>query len=527
MKKNRSIASNAAILTVSGLAVKVIGFFFKIPLGRIITASGMGDYAPAYEMYSFALIIATAGIPVAIAKMVAERIAVGEYKNAIKVFKLSRRLMIMIGLAGFIALFFGGEIIADFINMQTAALSIKATSFALIIVPVVAAYRGFFQGTNDMVPTAVSEVVEQLFRTSVGLLLAILFYYEIGISSKGASISQLQSKGAVGACLGASIGAVAALIVLIGFYRNREIETGKERLDRSIEIILELIRIALPITLTASILSIVNLIDISIVQTRLLDLGYSYNKAKSMYGELTSFAAPIIGIPMVFVQSLGISLLPAVAKDYKLNNIELAIKKTEEAFTIASSIIFPCAIGLFILAEPILKLLYGSQISADSPSVRSLRVYAICFVFIALTTLASSILQSIGRQRASTEFMIIGIIFKTILTWVLTGIEQVNVLGAPIGTTVAYIISSILDLRFLKRKIDYSLQPKRIIHILLLSLLMGAFVIIVFMLLNSVFGNGFSVLMSIAVGIIMYFALGFRFRIIPIEIIEYVINRGR
>lgn len=277
MGKTNTIARNAAVLTLSGLTVKTIGFFFRIPLGRLLTASGMGDYSPAYEIYSFALLFSTAGLPVAIAKMIAERNAVGELENSKKVFRISRLLMMVMGLVGFLVLFVFSDNISHLIGLESSSLSIKATSFALLFVPLLAAYRGYFQGSNNMVPTAISEIIEQLLRVVFGLLFAVLLIkgFEIsGVLNEAMTVAQLRSRGAAGACMGASVGACGALIFIRHKYRTEPwVESGGS-VDKGKDILLDLLAISFPITLTAGVVSIVNLIDISIVQTQLLKLGY-------------------------------------------------------------------------------------------------------------------------------------------------------------------------------------------------------------------------------------------------------------
>ena len=173
----KSFIQGAAVLAVAGLLVKVLGAIFKIPLGNMIGADGMAYYNPAYYVYNFFLTLATAGIPVAISRMVSERVSFGQFREAHHVFKISRALMMAIGVGSFIIVFFGAEILAQASNVPGAAMSMRAISPALIFVPLMASYRGYFQGMQEMTPTAVSQVVEQVFRVVVGLSLAYFLYH--------------------------------------------------------------------------------------------------------------------------------------------------------------------------------------------------------------------------------------------------------------------------------------------------------------------------------------------------------------
>lgn len=527
MKDQNVIAKNVLVLSFSGVLVKAIGFFFRIPLGRILTASGMGDYAPAYEIYSFALAFATAGLPVAIAKMISERIAVGEYENAERVFIISRRLMAVIGVVGFLLVYSFSNPLSVLIKVESSALSIKATSFAIIVVPILASYRGYFQGNNNMFPTAVSELVEQTLRVISGLFLAIMMYdgyLSFGDSKEYLSTSQLQSRGAAGACLGTFFGAIGGLLIIRLFRKNRK-KVCAFHTDSNKKILSELFRIAYPITFIACIVPIVNIIDISIVQTQLLKLGYDYSTSKAMFGELTAFASPIIGIPQVFIQSIAASILPIISMENKLHNIDAARKRFQDASTAACLFCMPCSVGLFVLSEPILALLYGSQINNNSPSINCLKIYSISFIFLSLTIIASSALQGLGRQFVATRFMLCGIVVKIILSWFLTGIPSINILGAPLGTTIAYLISSFLDYRYIKKAIGFSGRAGRYMHIALLSLFMGCIVRYVYFMLLELLGNEITLFISIVCGIFVYLSAGMIFRIIPMRIINLYIRK--
>ena len=210
----KSLVKGAAVLAVAGIVVKVLGAFFRIPLGNMIGAEGMANYSPAYSLYAFMLVFATAGLPVAISKMVSERCATGQFREAERVFKISRTLMMIIGVIGFCLLFFFSDTIAELVKVPGSALSMKATAPALLLVPIMSSYRGYFQGMQEMVPTAVSQVVEQIFRVFLGLAAAWILYNSatdiMGFTN--------DERGAAGGCFGASAGAVGGLVTMMIIY---------------------------------------------------------------------------------------------------------------------------------------------------------------------------------------------------------------------------------------------------------------------------------------------------------------------
>ena len=209
MSKN-SFLKGAVVLGVAGLIVKILGAFFRIPLGRLITSEGMGYYQTAYPIYVLLLSISTSGFPIAISKMVSERRAVGNYKGAHRVFTITLKILLVLGLLTFSIFFFGARIIVNALNNPNAYYSMVALAPALLFVPIMAAYRGYFQGRNNMTPTAVSQIIEQSARVGFGLILA---YF---LMPKGLDYA------AAGGSFGATAGAIFGMaFILFVYYINK------------------------------------------------------------------------------------------------------------------------------------------------------------------------------------------------------------------------------------------------------------------------------------------------------------------
>lgn len=517
MSRKNSAVGGAAILAAAGIIVKLLGFVFRIPLTRWIGASGMADYTPAYDVYSLLLIVATSGIPVAISKMVSERCAVGEYKEAGRVFRIARLLMWGIGITGFLILWFFAGPISKAIGIETSALSMRATAPALLFVPIMSSYRGFFQGLQIMQPTALSQIAEQIARVIIGLGAAYLLFKGIifpdQFNGGFTGMEALRSKGAAGACLGASAGALAGFLVMIWIrfmYRhilNRKIakdhstvhEPGKQLLKR-------IIWIAFPITLAACIMPIVNLIDVAIVQNRLTGMGYSYEAAKSLYGQLTAMAAPIISFPLVLIQALTATIVPMVSRAWKLKDHNLLERDCIFGFRASQLISLPCIVGMMVIAQPILILFYGDQARRAPAAASCLQIYAISFFFLSLVSIATAMLQGLGKQHIPVINLFIGIGLKIIITWTLTGVSTINVRGAAIGTTCSYALASVLDIIALKRITGVRLELVRSLgKPLAASAVMGAAVILTNMLMNKLTSSLYlNTLVDILVGMIVY-----------------------
>lgn len=458
--EKRSFIQGAAVLAAAGLLVKVLGAIFRIPLGNMIGENGMAYYSPAYYVYNFFLILATAGIPVAISRMVSERASFGQFREADRVFRISRLLMLLIGGVSFIIVFFGAGIIAEIVHVPGAALAMRAIAPSLIFVPVMASYRGYFQGMQDMVPTAVSQVIEQAFRVAVGLSLASFFFHSAQeLTGPGRVIPE--QAGAAGATLGATAGSIGGLLVMLIVYmmnrgkiKNRiarEKRGFRSARESSNAILKKIAAIAIPITIGAAIMPIVNLIDVAVVVSRLQASGWDKNVAEGMLGQLTSFAGSLINFPQVLTQAVAMSLVPLVAAAYKQKDMPYLRENVQTGLRMAVILGLPCALGLFALAEPILVLLYPARQASAISAAPCLMVMSVGVVFLSTVQTLAGVLQGIGRQMVPVRNLAIGVIVKIVVTWTLTGIPAINILGAAAGTVCAYFIASVLNVMAVKK----------------------------------------------------------------------------
>ncbi len=489
--------------------MKILGAFFRIPLTNWIGADGMANYAPAYAIYSVLLVISTAGLPVATSKMVSERYAVGQYREAERVFRLSRLLMTALGvLGGLVVLFGAGPIAEHFIHIPGSALAMQATAPALIIVPIMSAYRGYFQGQQNMNPTAVSQIVEQVFRVGVGLSLG---YYMIN-GTLFAEQYDPGARGAAGGCFGASAGAIFGLITVLLIYSankkaiRRRIRNDQNKVRESSGHILKTITIiAIPITIGAALLPLMNSIDASIVNYRLLQTGWETETAKDLYGQLTSMADPIIGFPQVFMQAIIVSIVPMVSAAKRVNDREGLNSTIALGFRMTTLIAMPCAAGLLVLAKPALLLLYPLQEKSAISATPCLQVLALGFIFLALVTTMTGILQGLTKQNWPVINLAIGIVIKIIITWFLVGIGSINIVGAAVGTLCAYLTAATLDYLCVRRFTGVRIQVKQtVIKPALSAIVMAVIVFGAYKLFMLAGHNSIATLAAILVGACVY-----------------------
>lgn len=438
----KSFVGGAAILGVAGLIVKFLGAFFRIPVSNWL-GGGMAYYQAAYPIYNILLTLATAGIPVAISRLVAERTVIGDHYAANNVFRVSFRLLLGIGIGTGLLCFIGAGWYSDRVGLPETEIALKALIPALVIIPVMSAFRGYFQGMQNMKPTAVSQIIEQVFRVGAGLVLAYVLLKKY---------SQNLEYAAAGATFGASAGAIGGLVVVWLIYManrkhiNRRIRKSTVKTEeKSGEVMKRILIIAVPITLGACIMPLMNLIDASIVSNRLQAVGFSYAETKDLYTELSSFASTIINFPQIIVQSIAISMVPAISMAFREKDSEGQRNNVKMGVRMSNLLSFPCAAGLIILAEPILLLLYSRQADMAVDAAGSLIVLAVGFVFLAIAQTLTGALQGIGKQLVPVRNLCIGAVFKAAVTFILVGIPELNVVGAALGTCAAYIVASVLD----------------------------------------------------------------------------------
>ena len=512
----KSFFKGAVILGIAGIIVKVFGAFFRIPLANIIGDTGMGYYQTAYPVYVLLLTLSTAGIPTAIARLVSERTTEGNHKEAYRIFTVSFRLLLAMGIVTSLLLFLGAPYIVQYMKGEPEAIySMRSIAPALLFVPIMAAFRGYFQGQQDMTPTASSQVIEQAFRVVFGLSMAVI------LLPAGLKFA------AAGASAGAAAGGFCGLIGIFAIYmRRRSVirENCRNSLDGEPEaaksILWKIVVIAVPVTIGAAIMPIMTNIDLAIVVRRLVQSGYSSAEANSLYGQLSGFSTPLINLPQVLTQAIAMSLVPAVASAFSAKDQEFLRYNTAFGIRTAMIIGMPCSVGLMVLSKPIMLLLYPAQQASAVNAAESLFILAFGAIFLSLVQTLTGILQGVKRQLIPVINLAIGAGIKVIITYVLTGIPSVNVKGAAAGTAAAYITAALLNYRAVRKytgsRPNFSLTFGRP---MLSAAIMGAIVWAIYSGLSLLTGNTVATMVSVFCGVVVYGFCILRFKgITPDEI---------
>ncbi len=463
---NKKFLKGTLILTASSMVVKVIGSLNWIILSRILGGEGIGLYQMGFPIYLMAITVSSAGIPVAISIITAEKVAENDFFGAKRVFNVSLRLLFISGLVFSSALWFGaGWLIENhWIRDARAYYSIIALAPAVFFVTFLASFRGYLQGWQIMMPTAASEVVEQLMRVVTMIVFAYMFMpYGLEYAAGGAS-------------MGAGVGAFCALLVLMWFYARLK-RSLKEKMQGTVakepeparKIIIRLLKLALPVSLSSLMLPVVANLDLLIVPQRLEAAGFSVGESTELFGYLTGMAVPLVNLATIFTAAMTINLVPAISESRTLKD-EAGIKaKIRTAFRVAMIITLPCSVGLYFLAGDVAALIYNAPGAAGAIRTMSFGIF-----LLGLHQISTGILQGLGKTALPVIAMILAAAIKVCLSWVLTAQPELGINGASLATLADFGIAALLNMMFIYKHAHYTLSISSIIKPALASALMGA-----------------------------------------------------
>ena len=500
MARKTSFVKQAAILAAAGILVRVLGFLYRVPLTNMIGDEGNGIYSAGYYIYTFFLVMSSAGLPVAISKMVSEKLSLGQFFAAHKIFKTSLMVSFIIGfICSALMYFFAGEL-CNIIGSPDSYYTIITLSPTICVVSVMAVFRGYFQGMNTTMPTAFSQVIEQIFNAVFSVLLAYIFIDNVLYSAAGGTA-------------GTGIGALAGLIFIVFIYFllrpsiKRRVYYDKRlyKEESSKTITKNLIKLAVPIITGTAIFSMTNLIDMQMVNSRLAAAGFPQDKINALYGQLTGKYVTITTLPVSISTAVATAVLPAIAAGVAKKAFRDVSIKMNVALRVTMIISIPAAIGIGVLGDQILAMLYPNY----SEGGILLKVGSVSIIFLALSQIATGILQGLGKAYIPAVNAVIGAILKIPLNYILISIPEINVVGAVISTIVCYAAASVLNFRALKKaaraKADYmgSIVKPLIASFFMAIACFGSYKL-VFYVTNM---NTVSTIIAIVFGSVIYFII--------------------
>ncbi len=523
MEKKQNFLTGAAILSLSTIVVKVIGMFYKIPLKLLIGDAGFAYFNAAYAIYTVLLVISTTGLPVAMSRMVSEAHTLGNGKQMQRIFRTALIAYMSIGLLGTAAMMLLPKLLADVMQMPLASYSIFALGPAVLFICFASAGRGYFQGQGDMRPTAISQIIEAAGKLFLGLGFAWLVMYllEDYALASGATIA------------GISIGSgLSALFVFIRHRKNRkEVEAlgGKALSYRSTA--KKLLAIAVPITIGAAGLQLINLLDEITVVGRLLKAfegdGEIMNRLLAIAAQdpsgkqsiaqdaaeigkgIYSFCQTIFNFPTSFIPCITAAIIPAITAALTRKDNRGAKQVQDSSLRIMSLIASPCAVGLLVMAEPVMALLGGYEGDKLTIAALLLALLAPTVLVNSVTSMTTAIMQAHNHMVLPVINTLIGGLLKVGVNYILVGNPNIGILGAPIGTFVCFLVIMVLNIFSMRRVLS---EPPKLIPAMwrssLAAVVMGVVAYGVYVLAIDLVGSvALCCLASIGVAVVVYLLL--------------------
>lgn len=464
-----SFVKGAVVLMIFGLLSKVLGAIYRIPLTSILTPEGMGLYQMVFPVYSLMLTISSSGLPSSISKLISENLAKRQYKQADRILKVSFFLLILFSFICGSILFFGSKLFAKVQGNEAATICYLGLVPAIIFVGLISGFRGYFQGRERMLPSAISQFVEQLMKLIFGLGLAAV------LIKRGVRYAVL------GATLGISLSEVFAFIyLLISFlvYRknhglNYADDIGTLYTPR--QTAKNILGTSVFITLGSLIMPLGMIVDSSLIINILKSIGYSVKEATSLFGLATGTVGSIVNMPVVLSLALATAILPCVSSKSAKEDMEGANKAASKAMLLALLIALPAAVGCFALAKPIIMILYGRSLdkSMIDTAASIMQVASVSIFYLALLQVSSGILQGISLVYVPAISLTAGLVVKIVLNIVLVRITSINILGSEVANSMCYLTALIINLIVIKRHgiLKLSIKVFALIGLALLVLL--------------------------------------------------------
>lgn len=489
-RKKQTLLTGAGVLAIASLSVKLIGALYKIPLtDYILTVEGYAFFTRAYAVYSPLYAISMAGLPVAVSKLVSQNVELGRIRDAQRIFTVARKLFLIVGLVGTAILCAIAVPYSHIIGRPMNYVAILVVAPCILFCCQMSSFRGYYEGLTNMTPTAVSQVIEALSKLVFGLGITYFFFkkwvgsyhannvdgvatvFGVQVENEAQALAAIYPFAAAVAISGVTLGSMLGLVYLyarykkkgFGFTRDEIVNSPAPESDKTLRS--QIIRIAAPVALSSIVLNISNIIDDFTINIR-LDHAFEVGKdiIKGMYSQIFTAAgtldegivdylygthASVINIKNLIPQLtlvLGISAIPILSMAWTAKDKTRIKSNIETVIRVTMMVALPAGMGIAVLADPILRLLYSKQTAMIPLAAPMLRFYGFGIFLFAIVSPVTNMLQAIGRTDIPLRTVAIGSAIKIILNFILIGNPKININGAPISTTIVYALMITINL---------------------------------------------------------------------------------
>ena len=512
-----SFAMQATILAAASVISKVIGMVYNIPFANILGKAGNGYYGAAQTVYGYVWTIAVFSIPAALSKLISERVQRGEYRNVKQIYKGAMLYMLVVG--GIASLF--TYIVAPYIVTDNTVLSLRILAPTIFISGFASVYRGYFQAYGNMVPTSISQIIEQVINAIVSIVAALTFI-KWAVMNGHSELSDVY--GAAGGTLGTGVAATVSLIYIVWlFRRQRGTIEDKIAQDTTTEIlsyrsvIKLLLMVATPIILSSAIYNVNVILDMTIYQKMLQYMGTGSELIDGQYGLYSRMYLVLANVPIAMAAAVGSAVIPSVSGAYAVGDKEGCNRKIQQSLQLAMVLTIPCAVGFAVLGKPIVRLVYYSLSATDTTMVSNLLLIGgISIVLYGISSVLNGVLQGIGKVNIPVISSITALVGHILLLVPLIAIAKLEIYSLILATAFYAIIVVVMNLYFVKKELRFKMEWKQTVGVPVLSAaVMGTVAFLVYKVLNwgllhimgAFISNAIAVLIAIGLAAITYFVV--------------------
>lgn len=523
-EKQSSFITQGIILAAASVIVRLIGLIYRIPLANTIGDDGLGAYSNAFEVYNIALLLSTYSIPTAISKLISEREDKKEYGNSYHLLQVGLGFAAILGFIASLLLFVGADFIAEYIFKEadlSTAIPLKVLAPTIFVFSIMGVIRGFFQGKHTVIPTSVSQILEQIVNAVVSVVAAKMLISHFSASEK------ISAYGAAGGTLGTLSGAVVALVFLLfvffSYYPYLKKRVQKDKIgayeDRAF-LLKVLLMTTIPIILNQTVYSISSFLD-SVLMNQIFDYkGVEELVRRTMFGRYSGKYRLMTNVPIAIASSIGMATLPSIVQAFTSKDKELLHGRIAQAVKLNMLIAFPCAGGMAVLAAPIMQFVFGDTGEALTMTSRMMYIGAASIIFFAYSTATNSILQGVNRMRVPVIHGVISLAVYLVLDVILLMFTPIGVYALVIGNMVFPLVISILNWRKLKKETGYVQELDRtFLRIGLCTVFMAVLSLLIYrgMFFVTKGSNAISLCVAIALAMVIYFIMLIMFRAVTEE----------
>lgn len=497
-QKNDDFLMQGMILAFAMVMTKVIGVVYRIPLTNILGDEGNGFYGYAYEVYAMALMLSSLSLPTAVSKLVSARMAVGQRRNAFRVFLCSLAFSLVVGIFISLVIFFGaGAIAANFMESPLSVYALKVLAVGLFIVALLGVLRGYFQGLGTMMPTAVSQIIEQIINAVVSIAGASVLF-KLG-ASKGQEVGEEllgPAYGAAGGTLGTVIGALFALLFLgfCFFIYSGRIKRGLKR-DRtkkkeSYQRILKILILTIvPVVFSTAIYNINQILDLTLFNQIMAAQGFHEKEYMALQGIYTGKYNTLINVPLAMANGLAASVIPSLTTAVATGEKKVIYSKINQTIRFTMLIAIPCFVGFVVLASPLMVLLYND--ASTVPAI-TLAMGAVTVILYSWSTVSNSILQGLDKMTVPAKNAGISLAVHLVALLLMLIIFKWSIYALVLSNIVFSLCMCLLNARAIHKACGYTQEIDRtFVRPLIAAVIMGIVTYVVYLILDILIGGRF------------------------------------